>query len=81
MPQPVLDLAEVRSRLPELIRRAAAGEEIRIGEDDRPVVKLVPCAAAPQPRRPGGWAGRARVGDDFDAPLPQAVLDAFEGGA
>ena len=30
-------------------------------------------------RTPGLMKGRIRAGKDFDAPLPGAVLDAFEG--
>jgi MFS family permease len=34
------------------------------------------------PRRPGAWRGRGRVriAEDFDAPLPEAVLAIFESG-
>jgi hypothetical protein len=30
---------------------------------------------------PGGWEGKVRISEDFDAALPDAVLDAFEGKA
>ena len=32
------------------------------------------------PRRPGRLKGRIRIGADFDAPLPPALLRAFGGG-
>jgi hypothetical protein len=31
------------------------------------------------PREPGGWEGRVWIAPDFDAPLPDELLDAFEG--
>ena len=31
------------------------------------------------PRQPGGWDGRMRISEDFDAPLPPEIQDAFEG--
>lgn len=31
------------------------------------------------PRQTGGRKGRLRISDDFDAPLPDELLDAFEG--
>ena len=31
------------------------------------------------PRRPGGWEGKIRIFEDFDAPLPEDLLTAFEG--
>lgn len=49
-----------------------------IARHGRPLVRLVPLAARPE-RRFGGWEGRVRVADDFDAPLPEAVLAAFAG--
>ena len=60
---------------------AAAGEEVIIARSGRPVAKLVPLAsvAAPAKRTLGALAGKLRVPADFDAPLPDAVLDDFEG--
>jgi hypothetical protein len=34
-----------------------------------------------EPRRLGGWEGRARISDDFDAQLPDDVLNALNGPA
>lgn len=31
------------------------------------------------PTWPGAWKGRVRIGTDFDAPLPDELLRAFEG--
>jgi hypothetical protein len=30
-------------------------------------------------RQPGGWEGRMRISEDFDAPLPLEIEGAFEG--
>ena len=30
-------------------------------------------------RRPGAWKGKIYIAEDFDAPLPEDMLDAFEG--
>ena len=57
----------------------AFGEEIVISKAGRPVARLVPVQASAAPRTPGLMKGRIRVGKDFDAPLPGALLDAFEG--
>jgi prevent-host-death family protein len=63
-------IEEAQARLPELIEKAAAGEEIVITHGDRPVVELV----APSEERPRRGFGCAKgmitfVADDFDAPL------------
>jgi antitoxin (DNA-binding transcriptional repressor) of toxin-antitoxin stability system len=59
----------------------ANGEEILIARAGRPVARLVPLqgAAVPQRRQLGWLAGRINVPEDFDAPLPEDVLNGFEG--
>jgi prevent-host-death family protein len=81
MPETVLNLYEAKTSLSELVDRAAAGEEIVIAKAGRPLAKLVPLGNTLQRRSPGGWQGKVRIGDDFDAPLPEELLDAFEGSA
>jgi prevent-host-death family protein len=61
----VVNVADAKARLPELLRRAAAGEEIVIARANRPVAKLVPLPPA-QPRRPGTGRGLFRMAPDFD---------------
>jgi antitoxin (DNA-binding transcriptional repressor) of toxin-antitoxin stability system len=57
----------------------AAGEEIVVARNGRPVARLVALEPA-QPVRQGGWArGEIVIGSDFDAPLPDDVAAAFEG--
>ena len=79
MPETVFNLYEAKSSLSRLVDRAAAGEEIIIAKAGRPLARLVPFRGARRPRRPGGWEGRVRIADDFDAPLPEEILKAFEG--
>lgn len=81
MPETVLNLYEAKTSLSELVDRAAAGEEIVIAKAGRPLAKLVPLGNTRKRRSPGGWQGKVQISDDFDAPLPDAILDAFEGAA
>jgi prevent-host-death family protein len=67
-----------KTQLSRLIDRAAEGEEVIIGKAGKPKVRLVPYVQDALPRRPGRWAGRLTVADDFDA-TPDWLLDAFEG--
>jgi antitoxin (DNA-binding transcriptional repressor) of toxin-antitoxin stability system len=55
----------------------AAGEEIVIARSGKPVAKLVPIAT-PADRPLGLDAGLFEVPADFDAPLPEETLKAFE---
>lgn len=75
----VYNLYDAKTSLSALVDRAAKGEEIVIAKAGVPMAKLVPVRTAPKRREPGGWEDRAFVADDFDAPLPDDVLDAFEG--
>ncbi len=43
------------------------------------MARLVPIEAKKERRKLGTLAGQLRVPDDFDDPLPDEVLDAFEG--
>jgi len=77
--QTILNLYEAKTALSQLVDRAAAGEEIIIAKAGRPLARLVPLRRHPQPRTPGGWQGKVRIAEDFDAPLPEEWLDAFGG--
>ena len=69
---------EAKTTLSRLIRKASAGEEVVITKSGVPVAKLV--AVVPgEPRELGRDVGRFDVPDDFNDPLPDDVLDAFEG--
>ncbi|HEX6547504.1 MAG TPA: type II toxin-antitoxin system Phd/YefM family antitoxin [Candidatus Dormibacteraeota bacterium] len=68
---------QAKTRLSELLRRVASGEEIVIMRGADPIAKLVPVASGRQ-RRLGIDRGKLTVPDDFDAPLPDEVLDGFE---
>jgi len=69
-----------KTHLSRLIDEAAGGEEIVIARAGKPVAKLVPLSEVPQkPKRVLGlMAGQIELSADFDAPLPDDVLDAFE---
>jgi prevent-host-death family protein len=61
----IVKMAEAKARLPELVRRAGAGEEIIIARGNRPVARLSPLRSA-APRRPGTGRGMFRMAPDFD---------------
>ena len=72
------NIAEAKARLPELVQRAARGEEIIIARNGEPQVRLVPYST-PTLRTPGKGAGEWEIADDFNAPLPPELQKAFEG--
>ncbi len=74
-----VDIHAAKTHLSRLIEAVAAGEEVVIAKAGKPVARLVPIEAAAARRRLGSLAGQFHVPDDFDDPLPNEILDAFEG--
>jgi prevent-host-death family protein len=79
MSEAIYNLYEAKTLLSRLVDRAALGEEIILAKSGKPLAKLVPFRQAPLPRESGGWEGRVRIADDFDAPLPPEIQATFEG--
>lgn len=71
---------EIQKDLPGYLRLVLTGETLVITQADVPVAEVKPVAqVAHEPRPYGLGIGEFVVPDDFDAPLPDAILDAFEG--
>ena len=68
---------EAKTHLSRLLQRVELGEEVTILRSGKPVARLVP-ASSPQQRQFGLDRGRFEVPDDFNAPLPPDVQQAFE---
>jgi len=72
-----VNIHEAKTQLSKLLARVRAGEEIVIAKAGKPVARLVPLASA-RDRVPGSARGKLELAADFDAPLPDDVLEAFE---
>ncbi len=73
-----VNIHEAKPHLSRLLLRVMAGEEIVITKAGRPMARLVPVAKAPARREPGSAAGKVVIHPDFDAPLSEDFLEAFE---
>jgi prevent-host-death family protein len=73
-----VNVHEAKTNLSRLLDEVDAGEEVVIARAGKPVAKLVPLRGK-RPRVPGRLKGKIRIAADFDAPLPDDVLDSFEG--
>ena len=73
-----VNIYEAKTHLSRLLARVQGGEEIVIARSGRPVARLVPLEDAPEDRVPGSAEGLFAVPDDFDAHLPDDLLDDFE---
>jgi prevent-host-death family protein len=70
---------EAKTQLSRLLRRVASGEEITISNRGVPVARLVPVRPEGGQRVLGDLRGKIWMAQDFDAPLPEELLSAFEG--
>ena len=73
------NIHEAKTHLSRLLKRVAAGEEVVIAKSGVPVAKLVPAGGGGTERPLGSEKERIFIAEDFDAPLPNDVLDDFEG--
>ena len=74
-----ISIEEIQRDVLGYIHRVAAGETLVVLEADEPVVELKPVLRPrAEPRPYGLCAGEFTTPDDFDAPLPDEILDAFE---
>jgi prevent-host-death family protein len=74
-----VNIHAAKTQLSRLVDAAAAGEEIIIAKSGKPLARLGPLYSARKKRRLGVLARKLRVPEDFDAPLPDEVIQAFEG--
>jgi prevent-host-death family protein len=81
MVRETVSLYQAKTQLSRLVDRAAAGEEIVIAKSGRARARLVPLEDRRALRVPGKGRGKWRVGRNFDATLPDDLLQAFEGEA
>ncbi|MGB3240047.1 MAG: hypothetical protein WBB29_17260 [Geitlerinemataceae cyanobacterium] len=62
------------------LRQVEAGVTFIILQADKPIAELRPVSIDSKQLRPFGLcAGEFKVPDDFDAPLPEEIVSAFEG--
>lgn len=69
---------QAKTQFSKLVARVESGEEIVIARDGTPVARLVGVRPPAAKRVAGRDRGLFRVPEDFDAPLPEAVLNDFE---
>jgi prevent-host-death family protein len=74
-----MNLYEAKTQLSALVDAAAAGQEIIIAKNGKPMAKLVPFHQKPL-RKPGRLKGKVWMSKDFDAPMPD-IEELFERSA
>src|SRR5437870_2657972 len=75
-----VSVEDIQQNLIVYLQRVEAGETLVIIRAGQPVVEMKPVKTGAETLRPFGLcAGEFTVPEDFDAPLPEDLLQAFEG--
>jgi len=73
-------MKDIERDLPGYLSRVEAGEIVVVLRDGRPIAAIRPVVEESREPRPHGLAaGEFVTPDDFDAPLPDKIREAFEG--
>ena len=70
----IVNIHEAKTHLSRLLVRVAQGEEIIIAKAGRPLARLIAYREEDRERHGGQWRGLVRMGDDFDADLPDEIV-------
>ncbi len=71
------NISEAKAQLSALLEAVQKGEEVLICKAGKPVAKLTAYSGAKEPRKLGMFKGQIFMADDFDAPLPPEIAEAF----
>jgi prevent-host-death family protein len=75
-----VDIGEAKTHFSKYLRIVEQGETVVLARRNRPVAEIRRVRPRRRGRRPMGLCeGDFIVPDNFDAPLPKELLDAFEG--
>ena len=75
-----VSVEEIQQDLSAYLQRVEDGETIIIIRAGKPVAEVKPLLSRTETLRPFGLcAGEFTIPDDFDAPLPEDIVKAFEG--
>jgi len=74
-----INIYEAKTHLSQLLDRAAAGQDIVVCRNGKPLARITRLKEVRRPIKFGVLKDKLRISDDFDAPLPDHVLAEFEG--
>jgi len=74
-----VNLYEAKTRLSQLVDKAAGGEDVVVSRNGKPLVRITRLDGAKRNIKFGVLKGKIKIAADFDAPLPANLLAGFEG--
>lgn len=73
-----VNIYDAKTHLSKLVDKAASGEDVVVSRNGKPLVRITRLEPPKRRIRFGLLRGKLVVPEDFDAPLPDEVLAAFE---
>lgn len=74
-----INIHDAKTHFSKYINQALKGDEIVIARGGKPLIRLVPYTEEIHVRKGGQFNGLIKIGDDFDAALPDDILKHFYG--
>ena len=74
-----VNIYDAKTQLSKLVDRAAAGLDVVVSRNGKPLVRITRLEDPKRRIRFGLLKGKVTIAADFDAPLPDEVLAGFEG--
>lgn len=74
-----VNIYDAKTHLSQLVNKAASGEDVVVSRNGKPLVRITRLEAPKRRIKFGLLKGKLTVPVDFDAPLQNDVLAAFEG--
>jgi prevent-host-death family protein len=74
-----INIYQAKTQLSQLVDRAAAGVDVVVSRNGKPLVRITQLENPRRAIKFGVLKGKIKLAADFDAPLSDAVLAAFEG--
>lgn len=74
-----VNIHEAKTHLSKLVDSVAQGNVVVIAKAGKPAAKLIPITRGKRNRKPGLLKNKIKISQDFDAPLPNDILESFKG--
>lgn len=74
-----VNIYDAKTRLSQLVDKAAAGEDVVVSRNGKPLVRITRLLVPKRRVVFGVLKGKVKIGKNFDAALPAETLAAFEG--
>ena len=79
MSMDTVNIYDAKTRLSQLVDKAASGEDVVVSRNGKPLVRITRLDVPKRRIKFGVLKGKIKVSPDFDAPLPADVQADFEG--